>query len=43
MRAGLDLKRGLSKLSHARAYRKFAQETFGIVKVLILVAKLDLG
>jgi hypothetical protein len=41
MRAGLDLKRGLPKLSHARTYRKYAQETLGIVKVLILAAKLD--
>lgn len=41
MRAGLDLKRGLSKLSHARAYRQYAQETLGIVKVLILATKLD--
>jgi len=32
MRAGLDLKRGLSKLSHARTYRKYAQETLVIVK-----------
>jgi hypothetical protein len=41
MRAGLDLKRGLSKLSHALTYRKYAQETFGIVKVLILTVNLD--
>jgi hypothetical protein len=41
MRAGLDLKGGLSKLSHALAYRKYAQETLGIVKVHILAAKLD--
>ena len=42
MRAGLDLKRGLSKLSHARAYRQYAQETLGFVKVLILATKLDM-
>ncbi len=41
MRAGLDLKRGLSRLSHARAYRKYAQETLRIFKVLILATKLD--
>ena len=41
MRAGLDLKRGLSKLSHARTYRKYAQETLVIIKVFILSAKLD--
>jgi hypothetical protein len=43
MRAGLDLKRGLSKMSHARAYRKYAYETLGIVKVLILAAKFEVG
>jgi hypothetical protein len=43
MRAGLDLKRGLSKMSHARAYRKYAYETLGIVKVIIFAAKLGEG
>lgn len=32
MRVGLDSKWGLSKWSHARAYRKHAEETFHIVK-----------
>ena len=43
MRAGLDLKRGLSKLSHARAYRKYAQETLVIIKVLVLSGNLDVN
>jgi len=32
MRVGLDSKRGLSKWSHARVYRKHAEETFHLVK-----------
>ncbi|KAI9451009.1 hypothetical protein BJY52DRAFT_1215270 [Lactarius psammicola] len=32
MRVGLDSKRGLSKWSHARAYRKHAEETLHLVK-----------
>ncbi|KAF8265699.1 hypothetical protein EI94DRAFT_1804020 [Lactarius quietus] len=32
MRVGLDTKRGLSKWSHARTYRKHAEETFHLVK-----------
>jgi len=32
MRAGLDLKRGFSKVSLARTYRRFAQETLFIAK-----------
>ena len=40
MRAGLDLKSGLSRMSHARAYRKYAKETFQIAKVLTLPAEL---
>jgi len=39
MRAGLDLKRGFSKVALARTYRRFAQETLFIAKVLILTAK----
>lgn len=35
MKAGLDMKRGFSKMSHARAYRKYAYQTLEIVKVLI--------
>lgn len=41
MRAGLDLKRGFSKISHALMYCKYAKETYHIAKVLILDAKLD--
>ena len=39
MRAGLDLKSGLSRMSHARAYRKYAKGTFLIAKVLTLPAE----
>ncbi|KAI0246546.1 hypothetical protein BJV78DRAFT_1253824 [Lactifluus subvellereus] len=32
MRVGLDSKRGLPRMSHARAYRRYAEETLHIVK-----------
>jgi hypothetical protein len=38
MRAGLDKKHGLSKISHARMYSKFSEETFQFAKVLDLVS-----
>lgn len=43
MKAGLDVKRGLSRMSHARAYRKYAHETLGIVKVLIPCCEVGRG
>jgi hypothetical protein len=40
MRAGLDTKSGLSKISHARMYSKYSKETFHFAKVLDLVSGL---
>lgn len=34
MRVGLDSKRGFPKFFHARAYRKYAQDTYHIARVL---------
>jgi hypothetical protein len=39
MRAGLDSKRGLPKLFHARAYRKYAQETYHIARVFVILSE----
>ena len=36
MRHGMDGKIGLSKIVHARTYRKYSQETLRVVKVLFL-------
>ena len=36
MRHGLDGKIGFSKFAHARAYRKYSQETLRVVKVFFL-------
>jgi hypothetical protein len=36
MRHGMDGKIGLSKIVHARTYRKYSQETLRVVKVLSL-------
>ena len=36
MRVGLDSKRGLPKLFHAREYRKYAQETYRITRVFVI-------
>jgi hypothetical protein len=33
MRAGLDSKKGIPKMLHARAYRRYAEETLRVVKV----------
>jgi hypothetical protein len=33
MRVGLDSKRGLPRMTHVRAYRRYAKETLHIVKV----------
>ena len=38
MRHGLDGKFGLSKIAHARTYRKYSQETLQFIKVLFLHA-----
>ena len=36
IRHGLDTKNGFSKVVHARAYRKYSQETLRVAKVLFL-------
>jgi hypothetical protein len=36
MRVGLDSKGGLPKFFHARAYRKYAQETYHITRVFVI-------
>ena len=43
MRHGLDGKFGLSKVAHARTYRKYSQETLRVVKVLFLHANFRPG
>jgi hypothetical protein len=43
MRAVLDSKNGLSKISQARMYCKYARETFHIAKVLNFISKLYSG
>ncbi len=40
MRHGLDGKVGLSKVAHARAYRKYSQETLRVVKVFFLYSNI---
>ncbi len=39
MKVGLDSKRGFPKIMHARAYRKFAQETYHIARVFIILSE----
>ena len=39
MRDGLDSKRGLPKFFHARAYHKYAQETYHIARVLVILSE----
>jgi len=39
MRVGLDSKKGLPKFFHARAYRKYAQETYFVARVSVILSE----
>ncbi|KAH9045891.1 hypothetical protein EDB83DRAFT_2405555, partial [Lactarius deliciosus] len=43
MRHGLDRKIGFSKITHARAYRKYSKETLRVVKVFFLYSNILTG
>jgi hypothetical protein len=38
MRVGLDSKKGIPKMVHARAYRRYAEETLRVVKVYTILS-----